>query len=162
MANEHILGVSMNTRKIGLAVIAGTSLIHYSSKLFKERWSETKVQNIIASLLSCCTDFNIQSIALSSTYEYNQTKEMVELNTSVLNALRATNKPITTYPLQEVLECFHITKKKKRQPLKEAMRILYPELEKIDASDRNPKSKYYDKMYEAIGVGLLHSISGKE
>jgi RNase H-fold protein (predicted Holliday junction resolvase) len=161
MANDYILGISMNTRKIGLAVITGTSLIHYSSKLCKEKWSEAKVQRIIASLLTCCKDFNIQSIALSSAYENSQTKEMVELHTKFLDALQSTSYPITVYPLQEVLDCFKITKKKKRKPLKEALRIIYPDLERKDTNEGNIKSKYYDKMYEAIGVALLHSMSGK-
>lgn len=160
-ANKPILGISISTRMIGLGVIEGHSLLDYSIKLFKERWSETKLQAMLTSLHSCIKDFNIQSIALSSPYEIHQTKEYVELVSRISVLCREKNIPFETYPIREVLSTFKITQKEKKKPLQEALILMYPELEKVKRKITSQKQRYYDKLFEAVGVGLLHSFCGE-
>jgi RNase H-fold protein (predicted Holliday junction resolvase) len=158
MVMHCTLGISCNTRLIGMAVFSGNSLIDYSTKLNKEKWSETKAQKIITSLLSCCQNFNIQSIALSIPHAFQQTKTMDSLVQKIITALRGRDVSITTYPIHEVVSRLKLPKKTKKKAFQQTLTEIYPEIGSMCLDERTSKSRYYDKVLEAIGVGLVHVL----
>jgi RNase H-fold protein (predicted Holliday junction resolvase) len=157
MVSGCILGISMSTRLTGLAIIQGTSLLDYGIKLHKEKWSDTKAQKIITSLQSRCTHFNIQNIVLSIPHEYYQTQSLVHLIEKINETFKEKNVSITMYSIRETFSYFKLFKKEKKKPFQQKITEVFPELEQYILPPSTNTSRYYDKLFEAVGVVLLHS-----
>jgi hypothetical protein len=156
MEDNCTLAISSNTRLTGLAIMKGTSLLDYQVRLNKEKWSDTKAQKIIASLQSWFSYFNIQNIILSIPHEYYQTQEMVYLHQKIIDALRGRNVPVTAYPIREVFSFFKLTEKEKKKPFQKTLSKQFPELYQYHLRACSIKTRYYDKLFEAVGTLVLH------
>lgn len=157
-----ILGLSVNTRMLGLAVISGNRLIDYHIQLRKEAWSPRKRELILTSLQPWCESYTITNVVLSIPYEKqtsSQTKELLES----LNGYFSEKKiHLYTYPAKALYVLCKEAKTKK-----EIMRTLaleYPELSFHYRKEVSNKNKYYVKLFEAVGVATIHSqrLKGKE
>src|SRR5438105_3189487 len=69
------LGISTNTRLLGLAIIYRDNLIDYKIHLHKSSWSPSKANKIITSLEPCVRRYSIRNVILSIPYEHHATKE---------------------------------------------------------------------------------------
>ena len=152
MENQCILGISVNTRLIGLAIIKGPSLIDYAVKLNKEKWSETKCQKIITSLQTWCRHISINKVILSRPYAHHQTKQMESLYQKIFKAFAEKDVGVRSYSIQEVLLGWNITNKKKKATLFEKVAQRYPEILAVVEKNRRNSSVYYTKLFEAIAV----------
>ena len=159
MENRCILGISANTRFIGLAIIKDSSLIDYAVKLNKEKWSETKGQKIITSLQTWYEHINIHNIILSKPYAHHQTKQMESLYKKIFQTLKKKNVEVRSYSVSEVLRGWKIKGKKKKTTLFEKIALQYPELHEIVEKDQLNTSVYYSKLFEAIAVATYYQVS---
>ena len=73
--NMAILGISTNTRLLGLAIIDQGKLEAYNVYLHKSAWSARKAKTIVESLEPCVRQYCITSVVLSIPYAHHQTKE---------------------------------------------------------------------------------------
>ena len=149
MGQMVILGLSVNARMLGLAVISGNVLVDYHIQLRKDAWTPYKKDLILASLQPWCSSYSIKSIALSITYENqtsSQTKELLESLTHHFS-----KKSITIYAF-----CTE-TETKTKKELMRSLALRYPELERYYKKEVKNKNKYYIKLFEAVGVATLHS-----
>jgi hypothetical protein len=71
--NMATLGISTNTRLLGLAIIHQGRLLDYSIRLDKSPWSPSKATRIITSLEPCVRQYCIKKVVLSMPYHYHQT-----------------------------------------------------------------------------------------
>ena len=162
MENRCILGISANTRFIGLAIIKGSSLIDYAVKLNKEKWSETKGQKIITSLQTWYAHINIQNIILSRPYAHHQTKQMESLYEEIIQTYKKGNVEVGSYSISEVLHGWNIKGKKKKTTLYEKIALQYPELHGIVEKDQLNTSVYYSKLFEAIAVASYYQMRNSQ
>lgn len=151
-----ILGLSFSTRMTGLAVFKSHSLIDYSLKLHKEKWSPQKREMIIASLGSCVDNFTITSIALSIPDEHQQTSAFKQLQEDIESFADSHRIPVTRYTAKEVYQRFSPVKRT-RNALMKRLVILFPELSLYYEREQTNRNKYYVKLFEAIGVAAIHS-----
>jgi hypothetical protein len=156
MENRCTLAISSNTRLTGLAIMKGASLLDYQIKLYKEKWSDTKAQKIISSLQSWCSYFNIQNIILSIPHEYYQTQEMACLHQKIIDAFRGRNISVTAYPIREVFSFFKLSEKEKKKPFQKTLSEQFPELYKYHLRACSIRTRYYDKLFEAVGALVVH------
>ncbi|MDB5198930.1 MAG: hypothetical protein JWO92_893 [Chitinophagaceae bacterium] len=152
-----ILGLSFNTRNLGLAVVKLNHLVDYSSKLHKEKWTPQKREMILTSLGSCIEDYNIENIALSIPQKHHQTKEFIDLMTSVIALAQMRQIKVTTYTLKDLFLFIPDSKRKTMKALMKRVVEFFPELEPYHEKELRNKNKYYYKMFEAIGVATLYS-----
>jgi hypothetical protein len=151
-----ILGLSINTRMLGLAVISGNRLVDYHIQLRKESWSPRKRELILTSLQPWCSSYSIKNVALSIPYENQtstQTKELLESIKSYFREKKISLWPYHTKTLQSIY------KESQTETKKEVMRKLalqYPELSYCYRKEMNNKNKYYVKLFEAVGVATIH------
>lgn len=157
-----ILGLSVNTRMLGLAIISGSRLEDYHIQLRKDPWTPRKRESILTSLQTWCESYSITNIALLIPYEKqtsSQTKELLETLTRhfIEKKIR-----FSSYPPQTLYEFYKEAKTKK-----EIMKTLagqYPELSFHYRKEMSNKNKYYVKLFEAVGVATIHSeiLKGKK
>lgn len=156
MESAAVLGLSFNTRMLGLAIISGNLLVDYHIQLRKEPWSLHKREQIFTSLHSWCKSYSIKNIALSIPYENQlsiQTKELLE---SLTNYLTERKINLFSYHTKTL---YVFCEENKAKTKKEVMRKLagqYPELLSYYYKEKRNKNKYYVKLFEAVGVATIH------
>ena len=156
MEAPTILGLSFNTRNLGLAVVKLNQLVDYSSKLHKAKWTPQKREMILTSLGSCMEGYNIQKITLSIPNTHHQTKEFTELMTAIIALAQMRNIEVITYTSKDLLLSIPDSKKKSLKVFMKQLVFLYPELQPYYEKEISNKNKYYYKMFEAIGVATLY------
>lgn len=156
MVAPTILGLSFNTRNLGLAVVKLDRLVDYSTKLHKEKWTPQKREMILTSLGSCIEDYNIQKIALSIPHIWHQTSDFRDLMRAVIALAQMRNVEVITYTPNDLLLTIPDTKKKTLKTFMKQMTFIYPELVPYYEKEERSKNKYYYKMFEAIGVATLY------
>lgn len=150
-----ILGLSVNTRMLGLAVIKGNLLLDYHIKLRKEPWTPRKRELIVTSLQPWCESYTITNVALSIPYEKQTSSQTKDLLESLKRYFIEQKIHLSTYPAKALYALCKEAKAKK-----EIMRTLagqYPELSFHYRKEMTNKNKYYVKLFEAVGVATIHS-----
>src|ERR1017187_6601437 len=157
MEAQTILGLSFNTRNLGLAVVKLNQLVDYSSKLHKEKWSSQKREMILTSLGSCIEAYNIQKIALSIPHPRHQTNEFTQLVTVIIAFAQMNHIGVVSYSPKDLLLFIPGSKRKNSKGFMKQLVLLYPELEPYYEKELKNRNKYYYKMFEAVGVEALYS-----
>jgi hypothetical protein len=157
MEAPTILGLSFNTRNLGLAVVKLNQLVDYSSKLHKEKWTSQKREMILTSLGPCIEDYTIQKIALSIPHIRHQTSEFRDLMRAIIALAQMRNIEVVTYAPKDLFLFIPESKKKTSKVFMEQLEFLYPDLVPYYEREISNKNKYYYKMFEAIGVATLYS-----
>jgi len=156
MEVQTIMGLSFNTRNLGLAVVKLDQLVDYSSKLHKEKWTPQKREMILTSLGSCVDGYNIQKITLSIPHPRHQTNEFTQLVTAIIALAQMRHIEVITYTPKDLLLFIPGYKKKNSKVFMKQLVLLFPELEPYYEKELRNKNKYYFKMFEAVGVATLY------
>ena len=151
------MGLSFNTRNLGLAVINKNHLVDYSSKLHKSKWSLLKKELILSSLVTCIETYNIKKIALSIPFAWNQTKWYKELLNAVIVLAQMKNIKTYAYTPTDILLAFPALKKRTLKSFVNELVSMYPELQPYSEKEKVNKNKYYYKMFEAVVVASICS-----
>src|SRR4051812_45315702 len=122
-----ILGISLNSRVIGMAVLDGYTLQDYKVRLFKERWSEEKCVRIVNCIISYIIDYRITSLAVMLPRVHYRTPETKALLGKIKSVCRKKNVSIYCYPAN-ALHAFSGRQKAKKRVLMEELSHRYPEL----------------------------------
>lgn len=152
-----ILGLSFNTRNLGLAIVKSDRLVDYSSKLHKQKWTSVKMEMILTSLASCIDAYTIDKITLSIPYIRHQTSEFRDMMRAIIALAQMRNIEVITYTPQDLFLFIPDAKKKTSKVFMQHLVFLYPELVPWYEKETSNKNKYYYKMFEAIGVATLYS-----
>ena len=107
-----ILGLSFNTRNLGLAVVKLDRLVDYSSKLHKQKWTSVKMEVILTNLASCIDAYTIQKIALSIPHIRHQTSEFRDMMRAIIALAQMRNIEVITYTPQDLFLFIPDAKKK--------------------------------------------------
>jgi hypothetical protein len=156
------LGLSSNTRTVGLAIIKGNLLVDYHIRLRKEPWTPHKRERILASLSPWCTSYNIHCVALSIPAEKQLSRQTQELLEAVKDFFTEKKIRVYSYSSKTVYDYFGGAKRRKEMMGK--LVLLYPELIYDYQKEMRNKNKYYVKLFEAVGVATLHHqrLKGKQ
>lgn len=151
-----VLGISASSRVAGIAVLQNSILLDFSVRLFKESWSDTKAERIVASLTSYGTDHCITNVALTIPHVYYQHKETEVLIAQIRSHYRKKKINVSTYHP----EAFHALCPEAKATKKALMRFMaeqYPELAFPYRKELRNKRRYYHKLFEAVGAATLLS-----
>lgn len=154
MEDTAILGLSVNTRMLGLAVISGNRLIDYHIQLRKDSWTPRKRELIRTSLQPWCESYSITNVVLSIPYEKQTSSQTKELLESLKSHFKEKKIRLFAYPTKTLYAFCKEAKAKK-----EVMRTLalqYPELSFYYQKEMRNKNKYYVKLFEAVGMATIH------
>lgn len=150
------LGISTNTRLLGLAIINQSGLVDYSIHLHKSSWSPSKANMIITSLEPCVRQYCIKRVVLSIPYAHHQTEAFTYLISCIQAYFETKQIPVFT----ETPEAFHLLypagKKKTKKELMQVLTYRYPQLTLCQQKELRNKNRYYFKLFEAVAVATLH------
>ena len=149
------LGISTNTRLLGLAIITDGELQEYKVLLHKSSWTPWKVSQIILSLEACAQQYSINRVILSMPPTHCQTKEFTYLVAQIRDHFRRKH---LLFERQSVQALHAFCSEQQRKTKKNIMRAIaerFPELRTFYEKELRNKNKYYVKLFEAVGIAAL-------
>lgn len=150
-----VLGISTNTRLLGLAIIEGGQLTDYSIRLFKASWSPSKATDIITSLEPCVREHCIKRVILSIPPKHHQTKEFQFLALRIEEYFLSLGIPLSICTRERLLSACTVGHKKTKKALMQSLVLKYPELTYCYQKELRNKNKYYVKLFEAVAVATI-------
>jgi len=158
---DVILGLSVNARMLGLAVISENEIVYFDIQKRDGAWTSRKKEMILASVESRCRHYNIKNIALSIPYDNQISSQTSELLESLKKHFNKNNISFFIYSPRSLNAVYQ-----KQKTKKEIMRELasqHIELVYYYKMEMKNKHKYYIKLFDAVEVGKIHfrRIKGK-
>ena len=150
------LGISTNTRLLGLAIIKQNALVEYKVYLHKSSWSPSKANMILDSLEPCVRQYCIKRVVLSIPYAYHQTEAFRQLIYRIREYFEAKQITVVAETPEAVSPLYPSGEKKTKKALMRAVTLLYPQLSYCYQKEMRNKNKYYIKLFEAVGLAALH------
>lgn len=152
----NVLGVSFSSRLLGLSVMRSHHLVDYSIKLYKDRWTPAKCDQIRQALATYVTDYDISDIVLSIPPHHYQTEGFEKIQECIQELSRTLGIPIWEYSYKKLPSVCIDGEKTDKNGFMRSLVYFYPELYKFYLKERRNKKKYYIKLFEAIGATLVH------
>ncbi len=152
-----VMGISTNTRLLGLAIIERNGLVEYSVRLHKSSWSPSKANLITASLEPCVRQYSIKRVILSIPPTHHQTKAFTNLQTCLEQYFTEHHIPVVTESTDSIYRvCASGTLRTKKEVMR-TLSLQFPELHSFYQKELRNKNRYYVKLFEAVGIAVLHS-----
>ena len=150
------LGISSNTRQLGMAIINEGKLIEYAIRQYKSQWSTAKATKIVTSLEACVSRYSVKKVVLSMPPKHHQTKEFKLLWKRIARFLTQKNIPLIEAPPSTLLALVPEGERKIKQSLMQALVQHFPELEYYRQKELENNHKYYIKIFEAVAVAAVN------
>jgi hypothetical protein len=156
METMNVLGVSFSSRLLGLSVMRSHHLVDYSMKLYKDRWTPAKCDQIRQALATYVTDYDISDIVLSIPPHHYQTEGFEKIHECINELAESMKIPLWEYSYKKLPTVCIPKEKMDKNGFMRSLVYFYPELYKFYLKERRNKKKYYIKLFEAIGATLVH------
>jgi hypothetical protein len=150
------LGISTNTRLLALAIINRDTLVDYSIHLQKEAWSPSKATTIISKLEPCVRRYSIKNVVLSIPRPHHQTNEWKYLVSKLQAHCKTKRLTLRTKKVETLYRFCKPGEKKTKKAVMEGLCWRFPELNYCYYKELRNHHKYYNKLFEAIGVASLN------
>jgi hypothetical protein len=149
-----ILGLSINSRKISLAILHKDVLLDSKVRLFRGTWSPDKQQRMLECIRSCIEGYKVSRVAIALLKPHQRNSETEGLYDHVKAMCSDKNILVSTF-LPKALHYFCIQDRPSKKHMMEAIANYYPELMMLYRKEILNRSKYYYKLFEAVGVATL-------
>jgi hypothetical protein len=150
------LGISTNTRLVGMAIISEGRLTEYAIRLHKSPWSAMKANQIVTSLEPGVRRYSVKKVVLSIPPEHHQTREFKLLRARIVRYFAKKGIPLVEASPETLLAFMPAGERKVKQTLMDALVSHFPELDYYRQKELRNNHKYYIKMFEAIAVAAVH------
>lgn len=150
------MGISTNTRLLGMAIITEEGLEVHKVYLHKSPWSPSKANLIISSLEPCVRQYSITSVILSIPPRHHQTRAFCELLALLREYFLERNILFNEKPIAALYAFCRGKQRRTKVKVLQALIKRYPELTRFYQKELRNKAKYYTKLFEAVGMATLH------
>lgn len=148
---KTILGISMGTRLVGVAIMRDGELIDYRVKVFKRRWSRNKEKEIFAFIEKLSEHYSATPVALKLPNPFTASKQLKRLTIKLGQFLQTKTITIHQYSIATVKLGLGIKASNKDEFMGQiAERYLHLRREYL--KEINNRHSYYERMFEAIAV----------
>lgn len=149
-----VLGISTNTRLLGLAIISEGCLQEYFIRLDKSPWSPTKADKIVSQLEPCVRQYCIKKVILSSPHAYHQTTANEHLQYCIRTYFEAQQIPVVLQTPQAFYSLCPAGEKKTKKAVLKALVSQFPQLTYCYQKELRNKKRYYMKLFEAVAAAM--------
>ena len=155
MAAHRVLGISLGTRKMGVAVLKRTSIFDCRMKTFNEVWSEKKLQAIIRIVEKHITKYRPTEVTIKVPSITLEDLTVSELLCEIEKLLEARAIPLHSYTLADLKMGWCRNYRANKKQLMKCILEKYPELRAMYDKEMQGRVKYYEKLFEAVAVAAL-------
>lgn len=149
----------MNTRMVAFAIIRGTFLERYQISLHKGVFNTEKNDRILKRLQTLTRKYTITNVAILLPYKKHSTNHIESLLESVETHFTKQSISVCTYYSEALHDIGEEEEPKTKKTMMESVSKIYPQLQRLYQRERRNKNKYYVRLFEAVGLALIHSQS---
>ena len=164
MRGIRVLGLSLGTRTIGMVTAELNCVFYTQMKLFKDSWSEKKLQAILSAIDQYITKRNIKHIALKIPPHYSHSPAIVQLLTGIESLAKAKQVELHIFTLHNITQAW-TEAEKTRVNKRQLVKIILEKynLYHVYKKQANNKAGHYDKIFEAVGAAdiVLRKLNNK-
>ncbi len=151
--NRPIIGISLGTRALGIALIKDGTLLYWQVKRFKGKWSAKSVESVIAFIDQFVKRHDVWAMAVKVPPRGHLSKGLSELIYSISMYAADRNLELKPYRIQE-LKQFLSTTSLNRTKMMQLVCEQFPVLKKTYQRELQNKQAYHVKIFEAILAAL--------
>lgn len=155
MATHRILGISIGTTKIGIAVLQGNQIIEWKIKGFDAPWSPEKLERIITYLDHYTIVHPIKRIAIKVPALHSHTAAIKQLIQGIEHLGRTKKILVCSYTLSEMKEHWNGEQKITIGQLIKKVLENHPKFHKHYNRTLKTKIVHFEKLFEAIGAAHM-------
>lgn len=152
MASERVIGISLGTRKMGIAVVDRYSIFDCGVKAFQGVWSARKLQAILTVIEQHIVDYRIERVAIKLPTVSTLTPALTELLKGIEALARKRGISLSKYTLNTLKEVWNSNNRMNKAQLMQRVVEKYPELRNEYEREKKNKIRHYEKVFEAVGV----------
>ncbi len=155
MERKNVLGLSVGTHKMGVALFKGNILKAWQVKNYDGVWSTMKLRAIVQTIERYIKDHSVAFVTLKVP-EVSRTSPAIEMLTDGLIQLcKGKNVQVLTCTIMDLKT---YCKAKNKNELIQYVLSRHPELYPVFAKSQNVKKVYYVKIFEAVLASMLHEL----
>ena len=148
-----VLGISLGTTRIGVAVAGKRGLIDWQIKAFDDRWSDVKLNAILNTLESILEHHQITRVALKVPHDGRCSPALKILSSQFKKSAKEKNVQVYVYSINSLKTHWCPEEKStSRKKLMEAVVSKYPELTHKYRKACKSKYTYHFKLFEAVAL----------
>lgn len=157
MAN--ILGISIGTRNVGLAVIKDSRLRDFGIRTFPGAWSREKLENIWKAVETYMKRHEVTDVMVKMPRHTHISENIVELKDGIRELGKLFNIEVHECTLKDIRKQHPDVERFSKQTLVEDHAERYPELQKEWGAGKKAKL-YNKKLFESIACAELAARAG--
>ena len=150
MAGKALLGISPGTRVLGFAVLYKGELVEWKVKSFKEMWSVGKRKAILDTIDRICDYYGVDMVSIKKIDPFRSSPQLDVLIAAIVKQAEKNRLKVRLYSLSDL--DYDLRTGKKKDALSEQVATKHPMLKKTYLRERNNRTEYYTKMFEAIAM----------
>jgi RNase H-fold protein (predicted Holliday junction resolvase) len=157
--NPASIGLSIGTRKIGIAVITKTNLDCAKVWVFPGRWNEKKLYRILQRVHRKVIKFSVTSLSLKVPTPTHHTIGLKQLIVTIKGYCAKHNILLHVCTIQELKAHGISDGRKNKKVLVQTLGDKYPQLHHIAQKELKNRNSHHTKMFEAVAAAeLLQNI----
>jgi|SRR5690606_1087629 len=155
MATNIVLGISLGTRYVGIALLRNGFLTDCRIKPFLSSWSKDKETEILDYLEKYLITNGIQTIAQKFSNPDRSSPQLLDLERGFLKIIDEYQIKIFSYTISDIKELCQNSKN--HHELSDFLSERYPYLYTAYNKERKQRKEYYKRMFEAVAAAHLAS-----
>jgi hypothetical protein len=161
-APSVILGISTDTRTVGLAVLRNGELIDWRVKTFKGVWSKEKLNTILRRVETVLEYYAVTAIATVKADALKESRQQQIFAAELGELAIRKGLRIYGYTIHDLRNASGGRYKNQRKCIADYVLDKYPIVRHEYLKERNNKRQYYFKMFEAVLCAHLANIKEQE
>ncbi len=155
--HKTVLGLSLGTRRIGVAVIRNGDLREWQVKEFKGVWNKRKVEAVVFYIYKLCGFYRTRIIAIRIPKESTNRTGIRRVMFELQEYAEKQGFRLLFYSLTDVRKHYSCKVTAQGKHLAEMLTALKPELSHDLKRDARNLNSYYNSMFEAVAVAVMAS-----
>jgi hypothetical protein len=151
--DSPVLGISLGTRILGVAVVKGKELRLWQTKRWRNKWSPEKLQALLAYVDTTMGRYGITAIGIKVPPRGHFSHGLIELVSELSKMAAVRHLPVKTYRIQE-LKRLCSERSLNRDGMMRCIIGRFDFLQSQYLKEHSSKHSYHVKMFEAILAAL--------
>lgn len=152
MASAKVLGVSLGTRLIGIAILNGKRLDDWQVKSFRALWSEKKLAAIADMIERYVVDFKITHLAIKVPTPNTDSPAVRQIISAIESIAKENGIEYKHRTMRQLKLALIGTCESNKLALTDFILQKYPELETEYLRQKDIKMVYHSKVFEAVAA----------
>jgi len=155
---RNILGISLKTKHLGLAVLYDGELADFRVRTFYGVWTEDKRNDMLRTIRKAITRFGITAIVVKAPKPAHCSNSILDILSDIERVTEQGKIKLTLCTISELKKRYSKNETGNKQTLIQAILKKYPhnrQLHQLYEKERSNRNAYHIKVFEAIACAEM-------